>query len=70
MKIVYPAAYESADNLFYFRAKWFNYIYLIMPSDTFSLQDIESRVVKKIIRTTYRDAEDKDFKLYYREQLI
>jgi hypothetical protein len=68
MRVVYAAENDSQNKLFYYKAKWFGNVYLIMPTDIYYIEGIESRVVRKIVRATYRDSEDRDFALYYKDQ--
>jgi hypothetical protein len=68
MKTVYVGEYcPRSSNRFEFEQTDYDKTYIIVPLDAKRLGDIGSKTVRKIVRTVYRDKDDHNYNLYYKE---
>jgi hypothetical protein len=70
MRVIHVGSYlPYSYSYFDFKQVHHNETHLITRLDTRRLEDIESKVVRKIVRTVYRNKDDYNYILYYREVL-
>jgi hypothetical protein len=67
MRIIYLGKFVPFAKSFYFGQKGFPYVSRIIPSDINNLEDIESNIVRKIIKTVYRNKDQRGYNIYYKD---
>jgi hypothetical protein len=70
MKIIYYSDNENLENPFLFFQHYWGNINVISHADMKCLEDISCEAVKKIVRTAYRDINERTyFKIYVSERI-